>query len=64
MNKFRYVTRHLGGEPILINIEQVVCIDERNQTIWLSNGQSLILVYNDVWQLADDLKNLEVGDKL
>ena len=60
MNKFRYVASDVD---ILINIEQIVCIDEKNQTVWLSNGKCLILKYADIWQLVEDLRNLEVGDK-
>lgn len=60
MNKFRYVTQQPTDEPILINLDQICCIDERKQIICMSSGLVLKLTYNDVWQLADDLKNLYI----
>lgn len=62
MNKFRYVTRANGGKPVLINIEHIVRVDEEDQQICMSDGAWITLKYADIWQLVEDLKNLEVGE--
>lgn len=62
MNKFRYVRRDSNGKSELINIEHISRIDEEKQMIGMVNGEWMTIKYADLWQLVEDLKNLEVGE--
>ena len=63
MNKFRYVRHDSNGKRELINIEHISRIDEEKQMIGMVSGEWMTIKYADIWQLVEDLKSLEVGDK-